>query len=38
MLTEGGGLYLLDTVTSHKSKILDRLGKITDPSWSRWFL
>src|SRR4029077_16835987 len=35
MFTERGGLYLLDAVTSHKSKILDRLGKITEPGWSR---
>ena len=35
MFTEGGGLYLLDTVTSRKSKVLDGLGKITEPSWSR---
>jgi TolB protein len=35
VFTEGGGLYLLDTVTSHKSKILDGLGKISEPSWSR---
>jgi len=37
MFTEGGGLYLLDTVTSHKRKILDGLGKITEPSWSRQY-
>jgi hypothetical protein len=35
MFTEGDGFYLLDTVTSHKSEILDRLGKITEPSWLR---
>ena len=35
IFTEGGVLYLLDTVTSHKIKILDGLGKITEPSWSR---
>ena len=35
MFAEGGGLYLLDAVTSHKTKILDDLGKITEPSWSR---
>jgi TolB protein len=32
---EGGGLYLLDSVTSRKTKILDGLGRITEPSWSR---
>jgi len=35
MFTEGGALYLLDTVTSHKSQILEGLGKISEPSWSR---
>ncbi len=35
IFTEGGTLYLLDTVTSHKNKVLDGLGKITEPSWSR---
>ena len=35
IFTQGGALYLLDTVNSHKSKILDGLGKITEPSWSR---
>lgn len=33
--TQGGALYMLDTVTSRKNKILDGLGKITEPSWSR---
>src|SRR6266446_6725710 len=33
IFTEGGALYLLDTVTSHKNKVLDGLGKITEPSW-----
>ncbi|HEY3662199.1 MAG TPA: hypothetical protein VGL24_03515 [Chthoniobacterales bacterium] len=35
IFTEGGALYMLDTVNSRKSKILDGLGKITEPSWSR---
>ncbi len=35
MFTEGGGLFMLDTVTSRKSKVLDGVGKITEPSWSR---
>jgi TolB protein len=35
IFTQGGALFLLDTVNSHKSKILDGLGKITEPSWSR---
>lgn len=33
--TEGGALYLLDAQTGRKSKVLDGLGKITEPSWSR---
>ncbi|MEY2538775.1 MAG: TolB protein [Verrucomicrobiota bacterium] len=35
IFAQGGGLYLLDTVTSRKNKILDGVGKITEPSWSR---
>jgi TolB protein len=35
IFTEGGALYLLDTVNAHRAKILDALGKITEPSWSR---
>ncbi|HEV2994501.1 MAG TPA: hypothetical protein VGW99_00955 [Chthoniobacterales bacterium] len=35
IFTDGGALYLLDTVNGHRSKILDGLGKITEPSWSR---
>ena len=35
IFSEGGALYLLDTVSSRKSKIVDGLGKITEPSWSR---
>jgi TolB protein len=35
IFTQGGGLYMLDTATSRKSKILDGLGRITEPSWSR---
>jgi TolB protein len=35
IFTQGGALYMLDTVNAHKSKILDGLGKITEPSWSR---
>jgi TolB protein len=35
IFSEGGGLYMLDTVNSRKNKILDGLGKITEPSWSR---
>jgi TolB protein len=32
---DGGALYLLDAQTGKKSKVLDGLGKITEPSWSR---
>jgi TolB protein len=35
IFTDGGALYMLDTVSSRKTKILDGLGKITEPSWSR---
>ena len=35
IFAEGGALYMLDSVTSRKNKILDGLGKITEPSWSR---
>jgi TolB protein len=35
IFTDGGALYMLDTVNSRKNKILDGLGKITEPSWSR---
>lgn len=35
MYAEGGGLYLLDAQTGRKSKVLDGLGKITEPTWSR---
>jgi TolB protein len=35
MFTEGGGLFMLDTMTSRKTKVLDGVGKITEPSWSR---
>ena len=35
IFTDGGALYMLDTVNSRKNKIVDGLGKITEPSWSR---
>ncbi len=35
IFTEGGTLYMIDTVSSRKTKVLDGLGKITEPSWSR---
>ncbi|MEO7168095.1 MAG: DPP IV N-terminal domain-containing protein [Spartobacteria bacterium] len=35
IFTSGGGLYLLDTVNSKKTQVVDGLGKITEPSWSR---
>ena len=31
----GGALYLLDTQTGHKAKVIDGLGKATEPTWSR---
>jgi TolB protein len=35
IFSEGRALYLLDPLTSRKSKVVDGLGKITEPSWSR---
>ncbi len=34
IFTDGGALYMLDTVSGRKNKIVDGLGKITEPSWS----
>ena len=34
IFSEGGALYMLDTISSRKNKIVDGLGKITEPSWS----
>jgi hypothetical protein len=34
IVAQDGALYLVDTVTSRKAKILDGIGKITEPSWS----
>ncbi|MEO6872359.1 MAG: DPP IV N-terminal domain-containing protein [Chthoniobacterales bacterium] len=33
--SDGGTLYMVDTVNSQKTKVLGGLGKITEPSWSR---
>lgn len=35
VFTEGGALYMIDTVNAHRSKVLDGLGRISEPSWSR---
>jgi TolB protein len=35
IFTEGGALYMVDTINARKNKVLDGLGKITEPSWSR---
>jgi TolB protein len=35
IFTEGGALYMLDTLSSRKNQIVGGLGKITEPSWSR---
>jgi TolB protein len=35
IFTDSGALYMLDTVSSRRTKVLDGLGKITEPSWSR---
>ncbi|MEO8440165.1 MAG: biopolymer transporter Tol [Spartobacteria bacterium] len=34
IFTDGGALYMLDTVSSRKNKLIDGLGKITEPTWS----
>jgi TolB protein len=35
LFAQGGALYLLDAQTGRKVKVLDGLGKITEPTWSR---
>ncbi len=35
IVAQDGALYMIDSLTSRKTKILDGLGKITEPSWSR---
>lgn len=35
IVAQDGALYLVDTITSRKTKVLDGIGKITEPSWSR---
>ena len=35
IFTEGGALYMMDAVSGRRNKILDGLGKITEPTWSR---
>jgi TolB protein len=35
IVAQDGALYLVDAVTSRKTKVLDGIGKITEPSWSR---
>ena len=35
IFTEGGALYMIDTINGRRTKVLDGLGKITEPSWSR---
>jgi TolB protein len=32
---QGGALYIIDSVTGKKAKVLDGLGQITEPTWSR---
>ena len=31
---QGGALYIIDSQTGKKSKVLDGLGQITEPTWS----
>jgi len=35
LFAEGGALYLIDAQTGKKTRVLDGLGKITEPTWSR---
>lgn len=35
LFAQGGALYILDAQTGRKSKVLDGLGKISEPTWSR---
>jgi TolB protein len=35
IVAQNDALYLVDTATSRKTKILDGIGRITEPSWSR---
>ena len=35
LFAQGGALYLIDSQTGKKSRVLDGLGKITEPTWSR---
>ena len=35
LFVQGGALYLLDAQTGRKVKVLDGLGKISEPTWSR---
>jgi TolB protein len=35
IFAEGGALYMLDAQTGRKTKVLDGLGRISEPSWSR---
>lgn len=35
IFAEGGTLYMVDTVSNQKTRVLGGLGKITEPSWSR---
>ena len=35
LFAESGALYMVDAINGSKNKILDGLGKITEPSWSR---
>ncbi len=35
IFTDGSAIYLFDTVTGHRNKIIDGLGRISEPSWSR---
>jgi len=35
LYADGGALFIIDTQTGRKTKVLDGLGKISEPTWSR---
>lgn len=35
IFSQGGALYIIDSQTGKKTKVLDGLGQITEPTWSR---
>lgn len=35
IFARGNGLYLLDTVTGHETRLIGDLGRVSEPTWSR---